>query len=242
MWTTVEINGKAADAFIPEDKISDHAILYLHAHGEEHLSEKAGFTELFERFRYPVLCPRGKKSWWLDRVCRDFDDELTPMQFLRSNVVNWLEENWNVQPPRIALLGISMGGQGALNLAYRDALTFPVVAAISSAVELHKAYGHGFPIDEMFESAEEARQESVALHLHPLNWPKHQFFACDPMDPTWFEGNEILASKLSSSGVPYECDLKTSRGGHDWSYFTPMAEQALAFIQDAFRHSADSRA
>ena len=53
------------------------------------------------------------------------------------------------------------------------------------------------------------------------------------MDPTWFEGNEILASKLSSSGIPYECDLKTSHGGHHWKYFTAMAENAMTYLDNA---------
>ena len=238
MWNWININGKPAEAFVPTDPIPGSAIMYLHAHGEERLSEKPGFTELFERFRYRVICPRGAKSWWLDRVCRDFDPELTPMRFLRENLVNWLQENWEVNPPHLALLGISMGGQGVLNLAYRHATTFPVVAAISSAIELHKAYGHGFPIDEIFESAEAARQECATLHIHPLNWPKYQFFACDPLDPTWFSGNEVLASKLSSSGVLYECDLKTSLGGHDWTYFTAMAEKALRHIDHGLKKLA----
>ena len=176
MWTNLEIDGKSAEAYIPDERIPRRAILYLHAHGEERLSEKPEVTELFGRFRTPVLAPRGAKSWWLDTICQDFDLAITPMQYLRKNVVAWINENWDVQPPHIGLLGISMGGQGALNLAYRHALTFPIVAAISSALELHKAYGHGFPIDDMFASAEEARQQSVTLHLHPLNWPKYQFF------------------------------------------------------------------
>ncbi len=36
--------------------------------------------------------------------------------------------------------------------------------------------------------------------------------------------------KLSSMGIPYERDLVTSAGGHQWSYFDRMASTALAFI------------
>lgn len=235
MWKSVDIHGKPAEVFFPSQRTSDHAIIYLHAHGEERLSEKPEFTEMFERFGYPVICPQGKQCWWLDRICTDFDDAVTPMNFVRCKVVEWIEENLQIVPPHIALFGISMGGQGALNLAYRDARTFPIVAAISSAIDFYKAYGQGFPLDQIFASAEEARQESATLHIHPLNWPKHQFFACDPMDKTWFAGNEILASKLSSSGIMYECDLKTSHGGHHWGYFSAIAEKALSFIDEAFR-------
>lgn len=189
---------------------------------------------MFQQHGVHVVAPRGKKCWWLDRLSRDFDPVQTPMQHVRTDVVEWISRTWGVAPPGIGLLGISMGGQGALNIAYRHPQTFPVVAAISSPIDFYKAYGQGFPLDEMFESAEAARQESVVLHLHPLNWPKFQFFACDPLDPTWFAGNEILASKLASTGIPYECDLKTSLGGHTWEYFTRMTDKSLAFITHAF--------
>lgn len=235
MWQTIEIGGKEAEAYVPEQRVSDHAIIYLHAHGEERLSEKAEFTNLFKRYGYPVVCPRGQKSWWLDRVCQEFDPVVTPMEYLRTDVMRWIESEIGATSPRVALLGISMGGQGALNLSYRHARTFPVVAGISSAIDFYRAYGQGFPLDQIFADAEEARQESAVLHIHPLNWPKYQFFACDPMDPTWFAGNEILASKLSSSGIMFECDLKTSLGGHHWKYFTAMADKSLQFIDNAFK-------
>lgn len=235
MWQQIEINGKTAEAFLPQQRTSDHAIIYLHAHGEEHLSQNEDFTKIFEKFGYPVICPRGKKCWWVDRVCTEFDPEITPMDYVRNDVVKWIEGECGISTPNIALMGISMGGQGALNLSYRYALQFPVVTAIASAVDFYKAYGQGFPLDDIFANAEEARQEAATLHIHPLNWPKHQFIACDPMDQTWFAGNEILASKLSSSGVMYERDLKTSYGGHTWLYFTAMAARSMEFIDQAFR-------
>lgn len=234
VWQQIEIGHKQAEYFAPSVPKPDRAIIYLHAHGEERLSENPVMTTLFEQHQIPVVCPRGKKCWWLSRICEEFDPVASPMQFVRETVVSWIEETLHVSPPRVALFGISMGGQGALNLAYRHALQFPIVAAIGSAIDFNKAYGQGFPLDRIFESAEEARQESPLLHLHPLNWPKYQFFACDPLDKTWYEGNEILASKLSSSGVPFECDLKTSHGGHNWTYFNQMADRALTFIDQAF--------
>lgn len=233
MWKRIAIGGKEAELFLPQSDSPQGAIVYLHAHGEERLSEKPEFTSLFEKHNLPVICPRGKQSWWLDRICTDFDPEQTPMQYVTDDVVEWIRTELSISPPHIALMGISMGGQGALNIAYRHARTFPVVAAISSAIDFYKAYGQGFPLDQIFASKEEARQESATLHIHPLNWPKHQFFACDPLDPTWFAGNEILASKLASSGIFFECDLTTSHGGHDWPYFTLMAEKALDFINES---------
>ena len=78
--------------------------------------------------------------------------------------------------------------------------------------------------------AEDARQDTATLHIHPLNWPRHQFFCCDPADVRWHESADRLHMKLYSLGVLHECDLETESGGHGWSYYDHMAEAALGFI------------
>ncbi len=234
-WKRVTIAGKQADVFTPQaSEPYAGAVLFLHGHGLETLSDDPVFTKEFERHRLPVVCPHGGRSWWLDRVCSEFDADVTPMAFLRQHVVPWMSEQWNVEPPLIGLLGISMGGQGALQLAYRHAREFPVVAAISPAVDFQRLVGQGLPLDEMFADAEAARQQTVTLHLHPLNWPRHQLFVCDPTDTAWYEGAERLASKLASMGILFEDDLETSAGGHSWDYFRAMASRCVEFIAQGF--------
>lgn len=229
-WSVETIAGQTADVFTPTLGIGEKAVIYLHAYGQERLSENPDITCLFDEHQLAAVCPRGGTCWWLDQVDPSFDPELTPMEYVRTRVVEWIGRQWGIVPPRIGLFGISMGGQGVLNLAYRHARTFPVVAAIAPAVDFHSIHGRGYSIDEIFPDAETARQQTATLHLHPLNWPRFQFFACDPRDTTWFEGCERLASKLSSSGVPFESDLETSHGGHNWTYFTAMAERAVSHL------------
>ena len=82
----------------------------------------------------------------------------------------------------------------------------------------------------MFESKEAARQAGVVLNLNPLNWPRHQWFCCDPEDTDWFDGAVRLGMKLSSSGILHDRDLDTSAGGHSWGYFNHMAPTAVDFV------------
>jgi S-formylglutathione hydrolase len=82
----------------------------------------------------------------------------------------------------------------------------------------------------MFASKEAARQQTATLHIHPMNWPKQQFLCCDPADEYWFEGTDRLSMKLSSIGIPFECDLATTGGAHSWTYFERMAAPTLEFL------------
>jgi hypothetical protein len=233
-WSEVEIAGKPADIYEPRTPAEEpRVILFFHGHGQERLAGNPAFTAELERHGLRAVCPRGKRCWWLDLVCPEFDVSITPLEYLRASVVPFIEQRWNARPPAIGLLGVSMGGQGVLQFAYREARRFPVVAAISPTVHFHCCWGQGLPLDEMFSSAEDARQETAILKIHPLNWPKHQLLVCDPKDEYWFESAQRLALKLHSSGIPFESDFETSAGGHNWKYFNHMAPQVMQFLANA---------
>lgn len=232
-WKNVAIDGKAADVFEPSS-ISEHgySVLFLHGHGRITLKDNPVYTAELERRGWRCVCPHGERSWWGDRICTEFDPRITPQVFLRESLLPWFATAWGIEPPRIALLGVSMGGQGALKLAYRAPDLFPIVAALAPAIDFHNWHGRGLPLDDLYESAEEARQDTVTLLLHPLNWPRHQFLLCDPQDTEWLEGAERLASKLDSTGIPFERDFTTSHGGHSWDYFNHVAPKVMAFFQE----------
>lgn len=240
-WSTGQLDGRRVDVFRPaSEQPSSSAVLFLHGHGQVRLTNNLVFSRLFDRYGLTVVCPDGGQSWWLDVVCSEFDAQVTPQQWLLQSVVPMIEHNFGIVPPQIALLGVSMGGQGVLQLAYRYASRFPTVVAISPAVDFYQLYGSGIPLDAMFPDAEAARQASVVLNLHPLAWPRHQFFCCDPADVDWFDGCARLGMKLSSSGILHERDLETSHGGHSWEYFNHMAERAVQHLVRSLSQQASA--
>ncbi len=239
VWEQTTIAGKTADIFLPSrvEALGTRpgaggVVIFLHGHGMQTLAEKPVFTEWLDRFGLRTVCPHGKRSWWGEKVCAEFDPEISPAKYVRENVLGWIAETWDVTPPAIALLGVSMGGQGALKLAYRRPQDFPIVVALSPAVDFQIWHGRGLPLDEMYPTPESARQDTATLQLHPLNWPRNQLITCDPSDEDWFEGAERLISKLSSTGIPFESDLATMYGGHSWDYFNHMAPRAMTYIRD----------
>ncbi len=118
-----------------------------------------------------------------------------------------------------------------MRLAFKHARRFPVVAAIAPALEYHQLYGQGTPIDEMYDSKEQCRQDTAILHVPPHDYPPHIFFCTDPDDADWYRGADRLHEKLNALGVPHECDLATRRGGHSWNYYEGMAERAVRFLE-----------
>jgi S-formylglutathione hydrolase len=227
-WTRVEIAGKQADVYQPRSR-PRFGILYLHSGGLESLRDQPVFTRLLEERHLACVCPQGQLCWWADRVCAAFDPTLTPERFLLDHVVPYFQTRWELAPPALGILGISMGGQGALRLAFKHPQLFPVAAATSPALDYHERYGEGMAVEEMYDSKEQCRQDTALMHIHPSRYPPHLFFCIDPDDVRWYRGNDRLHEKLNALGVPHTLDLTTRAGGHSWDYFNRMAERALSF-------------
>jgi S-formylglutathione hydrolase FrmB len=234
-WSTIEIDGHECRTFQPAKPLPHgYAVLYLHDVEGARLEEHPTFTELCDRHGFRCLAPATGNSWWTDRVYPAFDPRFSAESYLVDRVLPWLGEHWNIRPPAIGLFGIDMGGQGALRLGYKRPNLFPVVAAISPAIDYHMLMQHGdAALRQLYRDPEQARQDTATLHIHPLNWPRHQWFVCDPEDYQWYESADRLRMKLYSLGVPYEADLETTAGGHSWQYYEAMAEPALRFIHES---------
>lgn len=237
-WCTVTINGHDADVFEPSSPQAGQAVVFLHGHAGTTLKNNDVWSAELEQRGLRCVCPHGERSWWTTQVCSEFSDDQSPLDYLTEDLTEWVSSEWNTEPPGIAVTGVSMGGQGALQLTYRNARQFPIVAAVSPIIDFHRLWGRGLPLDEIFPDEEAARQETVILHLHPMNWPRHQLLLCDPTDRDWLEGVQRLAGKMSSSGILFESDFETTGGGHSWDYFNAVAPKVIAFLADAFQKEA----
>jgi pimeloyl-ACP methyl ester carboxylesterase len=238
-WSVADVAGHACEIHAPADPLPGRALIYLHCVREQWLQELPVLRDAIEAARLPVVAPRAGRSWWLDRIVPGFDPDVTPERHVVEQVVAAIGERFGVAPPGIALLGTNMGGQGALRLAYRHPDLFPVAAAISPAIDFHTAMreAHGRPDGELYDTlweiygdVERARQDTAILHIHPLNWPRHQCFACDPSDTHWYDGAVRLQSKLNALGIPHQALLEARGDGHGRASYDRVSEDVLSFL------------
>ncbi len=234
-WQQIEIAGHRCHTYIPpEPSKHGYTVLYMHGRYQGVPMEHPKFLEHFDRYGLRIIAPLTGRSWWSDRICLDFDPDITVEQYLFKQIMPWLEGEWRCTTPQIALMGASMGGQGALRLSYKYPDRFPTVAAFFPAVDFQIRIDEGDKIlSQMYRDTEDGRQDTATLHIHPLNWPRHQWFCCDPMDVRWHDSVDRLRMKLFSLGVLHECDLETSAGGHTWEYVEHMADRAVTFVADS---------
>ena len=231
-WTEHQVAGHRCNLYEPSvPNGHGQTIIYLQGLRSARLKYQAGIVDEIDKHGLRIAEPEGDFSWWVDRISPRFDPELTGERYIVEHVLPFLASHWDCRPPQIALLGASMGGQGALRLAYKYPNKFPVTAGVYPSIDFQKKVEEGDPnLSAMYRDEEDARQDTATLHIHPLNWPRHQFFCCDPADVRWHDSADRLHMKLFSLGVPHEIDIETSAGGHSWEYFTHMAPRIIEFI------------
>src|SRR5262249_13823209 len=153
---------------------------------------------------------------------------LTAERYVLDDVMPFARQRWGLLPRAVGLLGVSVGGAGALRLAFRHPDAFPVVAAVAPTVDFHEVYGQGTTLHPLYDSRGQCRQDAPPPPGQPHRPPPHLFFCCDP-DDAWHRGNDRLHEKLAALGVAHDCDLTTRAGGHSWAYFNHMAGRAVRF-------------
>jgi S-formylglutathione hydrolase FrmB len=235
-WSRTTIGHAAADLFSPPN--AQQAILFLHPHGDEtlaHPDANPAWTDALATAGIACCCPYAPRTWWCDRVYAPFHESITAENYLMTQVLPWMAMQLGISERAMAVIGISMGGQAALRLAFRYPDRIRVAVGIASAVDYHIRYGHAdFPeLEVIYRSREHCRQDTATLALPPAGRPGAVHLYCDPDDHDWFPSNDRLHEKLAAVGVPHVIDFTTRHGGHTWSYFNAMAHPTIRNVAAA---------
>ncbi len=239
-WSCYSVAGHTCELFQPPTVlIPGRVILYLHDLQERSPTNQPSLHKAFESAGLPVLVPHIGRTWGLQQPLMRFDNKISAEDYLLGPILNECARITGVTSGGVGLLGCEMGGQAALRLAYRHPGKFPIAAAITPAIDFHLGMQRGHEwVDgelfdtlwEIFDEPEQARQETAILHVHPLNWPRHQWFASAGNNNRWHDGAVRLSSKLIALGIPHKAILEAN--AHD--------DTTSVFIHDAIHFIMES--
>jgi pimeloyl-ACP methyl ester carboxylesterase len=238
-WSKFVISGTPAAVYQPAAITrARFGVLYLHDREGETLKDRSVYTTLFDQLNLICICPSAAGAWWTDRIYAEFDPALTAERYLLEAVLPFVKKHYQLAPPAIGLLGIGMGGQGALRVAFKHPEQFPVVAAVGAALDCHEIYGRDPSLMVLYASKEHCRQDTALLHIHPSSYPPYIFFAADPDDALWFRGNDRLHEKLTALGVPHQVNLTSRAGGRAGEYVNRLADMAVRFLYNGLEQQS----
>ena len=238
-------------------------LYYLHGLGddEQSFSRSGGWT-LIEDLRehgkigdFLIVAPEGGESFYINSV----DGKQRYSDFFLQEFRPYIEGRYRIRPGRAsrAISGISMGGYGALRMAFAHPELFSAVSAQSAAQMLFSAEDlnaaaesrmpvmnalggvFGNPIDVGHWRANDpfalAKKNRAALKNMAI------YFNCGQSDDYGFEkGAAALDKQLTAEGVAHE--YRPYPGRHSIHYFLSHLEEVMEFHSRAFERNQSSGA
>ena len=91
-WSTHTVAGHPVDVYLPPRR-NEHGdvLLYLHGLHENRLNDKQAFLEQFDKHGLAVVVPFTKRSWWTDKICREFDANISAQRHVLENVLPFIQ-------------------------------------------------------------------------------------------------------------------------------------------------------
>jgi putative tributyrin esterase len=191
-----------------------------------------------------IVTPAGDASFFLNSR----DGRVRYQDFLLKEFLPFIESRYRIRRGRAfrAIGGISMGGYGALHIAFSHPELFAAVSAHSAALIeqlpptlpaeglqpvqlriLGDAFGR--PFDRAFWNRNNPITLARTTNLTGLKI----YFDCGTMDDFGFNvGAEALDRLLLARHIPHEFRLYP--GGHNWTYFAEHLPASLEFDSRAF--------
>ena len=235
------------------DKQRRYPILY-HLHGlgdnEQSFIQTGGWNVIDEMqargqlAEFITVTPAGGMSFYVDSR----DGRVKYEQFFLREFMPAIEKKYRVQSGRAArgISGISMGGYGALHLAFAHPQLFGSASAHSPAIFVNPSGDsrlitggrfdvmgmvYGSPIDKAFYARNSpltlAREHASALRSMKI------YFDCGTEDGYGFDaGTRALDAELTKLKLQHEAHLYPGR--HDWVYFAEHLPASLKFHSKVF--------
>jgi S-formylglutathione hydrolase FrmB len=234
------------------DKTRRFPILYfLHGLGDnEQFFVHSGAWNMVEDLRergevkdFLIATPDGGAGFYIDS--RDGKNRYE--DFLLQEFLPFIEKRYRVAPGRAnrAISGVSMGGYGALHLAFRHPQLFSSVSAHSAALidKLPAFFGgvQGSPRSRVLGG-------TFGSPPDPVFWEQHSpiaiartanlaglkiYFDCGDQDDYGFEtGAAALDKVLTSRHIAHDFHLYPGR--HDYTYFAAHIPDSLKFHAQLF--------
>lgn len=213
-------------------------VYLLHGYSDNYagwINKAKGFEKAADQYKCIIVCPDGGfSSWYWDSY---LDSNFRYETYISKELVNWIDSQYKTIKNKNgrAITGLSMGGHGALYLAFKHADVFGAAGSMSGGVDIRP-----FPINwdmakrlgAYAENPERWEKNTVINLLHLLTPGKLALIIDCGTDDFFFRVNEELHQQLLLRNIPH--DYITRPGSHNWEYWKNAIEYQLLFIHQFF--------
>lgn len=213
-------------------------VYLLHGYGSNYSHFIKAIPELKEHadaFGQILVCPDGAiGSWYFDSP---IDAEYKYETYVATELVDWIDKRFNTIASRFGrgITGFSMGGHGALYLAFKHQNIFGVAGSMSGGVDFRP-----------FPRNWEIYKRLGTYQNFPENWEKYTVINMVDMlkadslkliidcgtEDFFYKVNLDFHEKLLANKIPHEFIIRG--GAHNWPYWREAIVYQLFFMKRYF--------
>lgn len=183
-----------------------------------------------------LVCPDGGyDSWYFDSpIMRNSQYET----YISQEVIDWVDKNYATvsKPKGRAIAGLSMGGHGALYLAFKHPDIFGAAGSMSGGVDIRPfsdKWGIEDRLGDCSTHAQSFEENTIVNMLHLLNIHELALIIDCGREDFFYEVNVDLHRSLTEKNIPH--DFISRPGGHTWAYWGGAIPYQLLFFNQYFQ-------
>ena len=189
-------------------------------------SHKANLHRLSDKYGVIIVCPDGQDSWYFDSP---IDPKMQFETYVSKELVAYIDSHYRTYANRYmrAITGLSMGGHGALWLAWRHPDIYGMCGSMSGGVDITTIKDH-YKIDKRLGkyAANEALWKSHSvINLVPTLKNDQFIIIDDGTSDIFIEDNRALHAALQQHKIKH--DYRERPGRHSWDYWSKSLENHL---------------
>lgn len=199
------------------------------------ISRAKGFEKAADQYQLIIVCPDGNNSWYWDSP---IDPRYKYETYVSKELVEWIDGKYKTikSPKGRAITGLSMGGHGALFLAFRHQDVFGAAGSMSGGVDIRpfpNNWDMAARLGRYAQNPDNWEKNTVINLLHLLTPNSLALIIDCGTDDFFFKVNENLHQQLLQRNIPH--DYITRPGAHNWPYWSNAIGFQLLFMNNFFK-------
>ncbi len=214
-------------------------VLYLlHGYSDNYSSwvkKSPGVELLADRYNMLIVCPDGGyDSWYFDSPK---DSSIRYETYISKELVDFVDQHYSTIKSRKgrAITGLSMGGHGALFLAFRHQDIFGAAGSMSGGVDI-RPFPNNWSIKNLLGTYAENKEiwdSHTVLNLTHLLTPGAMAIIIDcGTGDFFFQVNKALHEKLMYQNIAHDYIVRP--GTHSWGYWANSIKYQMLFFSEFF--------
>jgi S-formylglutathione hydrolase FrmB len=199
------------------------------------ITKAKGFEKAADQYNLIIVCPDGGfNSWYWNSPV---DPKSQYDTFVSDELVKSIDSKYTTVKDRTGrgITGLSMGGHGALYLAFKHQDVFGVAGSMSGGVDIRPFPNNWDMAKQLGKYSEQPERWEKYTVINMLNLLTPNSLAiiidCGTED-FFFKVNENLHQQLIYRNIPHDYIVRP--GAHTWPYWINSVKYQLLFMRNYF--------